>query len=116
MFYIKDAYATVWSVEDKGNYVKGRISTSEKDTRNEGQYINSNWFVTFVGNAKDKALNLSEKDRIKILSGKITNTATGEGNDKKYFTNVTIFDFENLTNPNNNIQLPDDNLEDSLPF
>ena len=25
----------------------------------------------------------------------------GEGNDKKFFTNVTIFDFENMTNPNN---------------
>lgn len=101
MFYVKDTYATVWAVEDKGNFVKGRISTSEKDNREEGKYINSNWFVTFVGKAKDKANVLTERDKIKILSGKVTNTSMGEGNDKKFFTNVTIFDFENMTNPNN---------------
>jgi hypothetical protein len=94
MFQIKDAYATVWSVEDKGTTVKGRISTSEKDKRNEGKYINSNWFVTFVGKAKDKALTLSARDRIKILSGKVANTLFGEGENKKSYLNVTVFDFE----------------------
>lgn len=121
MISFKDAYATVWKTEEKGNVVKGRISTSEKDNRNEGQYINSSWFATFVGKAKDKALSLSEKDRIKILSGKVTNVMLGEGENKKSFLNITIFDFDNLTNPNgfsNNqsdgfYPIPED---DELPF
>lgn len=110
MFIIRDAYATVWSVEDKGNFVRGRISTSEKDK--DGKYINSNWFVTFVGKAKEPALALSTRDRIKIISGKISNTTTGEGKDKKSFVNVVIFDFENLSNSQNE---SNDNFDD-LPF
>ena len=108
MFRIENAFATVWSVEDKGNYVKGRISTSEKNK--EGKYVNSHWFVTFVGKAKEPALALSTKDRIKITSGKISNTTTGEGKDKKSYLNVVIFDFENMSNS----QI--DNQMDDLPF
>jgi len=103
MFYINDAYATVWSVEDKGNYVKGRISTSEKNK--EGKYVNSNWFVTFVGKAKEPALALSRMDRIKIISGKISNTTSGEGKDKKSYLNVVVFDFE-LANQENMQDVP----------
>lgn len=108
MILFNNAYATVWSVEDKGNYVKGRISTSEKDK--DGKYINSNWFVIFVGKAKEPALALSTKDRIKIISGKISNTTTGEGENKKSFVNVVIFDFENLSNSQIDSQM------DDLPF
>jgi hypothetical protein len=123
MFLIDKGYATVWNVEDKGKYVKGRISTSEKDTRNEGKYINSNWFATFVGKAKDKATNLKEKDRISIISAKITNVTTGEGENKKSFVNVTIFDFDtnnnqSYTNKQNN-SAPNYNIDDEddeLPF
>lgn len=112
MILFNNVYATVWSIEDKGNYVKGRISTSEKNK--EGKYINSYWFATFVGKAKEPALALSAKDRIKIASGKISNTTTGEGKDKKSFVNVVIFDFENLSNSQNNFQ-PNESMDD-LPF
>ena len=98
MFIIRDGYATVWSVEDKGNFVRGRISTSEKDK--DGKYVNSNWFVIFVGKAKETALALSTKDRIKIISGKISNTTTGEGKDKKSYLNVVVFDFEPVSQEN----------------
>lgn len=108
-------FATVWSVEDKGNYVQGRISTSEKDNREEGKYINSNWFARFVGNAKEKSLELKERDRIKILSGKITNTMGGEGENRKSYLNVIIFDYELLENTNNNIT-EDNDLDDDIPF
>jgi hypothetical protein len=111
MILFNNIYATVWSVEDKGNYVKGRISTSEKNK--EGEYVNSNWFVTFVGKAKEPALALSTRDRIKIISGKISNTTTGEGKDKKSFVNVVIFDFEKLNTSNNNNATND---MDDLPF
>lgn len=113
MFLIRDAYATVWNVEDKGNYVQGRISTREKDTREEGKYINSNWFVRFVGNAKEKSLLLSEKDRIKILSGKVTNIVGGEGENRRAYLNVVIFDFEPLNYKNNNAA---NNINEELPF
>ena len=93
MFYVKDGYAIVWSVEDKGNYINGRISTSEKDNRT-GEYINSSWFVRFVGKAKEKALTLQERDRIKILSAKITNPLVKLDSGNKYVLNVTIFDFD----------------------
>lgn len=102
MILFNNVYATVWEVEDKGNFVKGRISTSEKNK--EGKYVNSYWFVTFVGKAKESALALSTKDRIKITSGKISNTTTGEGKNKKTYTNVTIFEFENVNNNQDNMQ------------
>lgn len=108
MILFNNVYATVWEIEDKGNFVKGRISTSEKNK--EGKYVNSNWFVIFVGKAKEPALALSTKDRIKITSGKISNTITGEGKNKKSFVNVVIFDFENM----NNSQI--DSQMDDLPF
>jgi len=102
MILFNNVYATVWEVEDKGNFVKGRISTSEKNK--EGKYVNSYWFVTFVGKAKESALALSTKDRIKITSGKISNTTTGDGKNKKTYTNVTIFEFENVNNNQDNMQ------------
>lgn len=111
-------FATVWNVEGKGKYVQGRISTSEKDQ--EGNYINSNWFARFVGKCKDNALDLNERDRIKILSGKITNIVGGEGENKKSYLNVVIFDFE-LLNPNGaSYSKPQENYEeideDEIPF
>ncbi|HHX71220.1 MAG TPA: hypothetical protein GX708_24640 [Gallicola sp.] len=123
MFLIDKGYATVWTVEDKGNFVKGRISTSEKDRREEGKYINSNWFATFVGQAKEKAEHLQERDRIVIKSAKITNTTSGEGENKKSFVNVVIFDFDmndqqGYSKPQNN-SAPNYNVDEDdseLPF
>ena len=50
------------------------ISTSEKDTRNEGKYLYSNWsFVRFVGKAHIYMLeNVKDGDAIFIKSGKMT--------------------------------------------
>lgn len=104
MIYFKDTYATVWSIENKGNFVQGRISTSEKDTKNQGKWINSNWFCKFSMKCKDLALTLHEKSKI-IMSGKVTTYTTGEEGNKKTYTNVTIFDFkvvDNKPTPGNN--------------
>jgi len=119
VFIIRDTFATVWDVEDKGSYVQGRISTSERDTREEGKYINSNWFARFVGKAKEKALSLSTRDRIKILTGKVTNTLIGEGENRRSFLNVTIFDFKPLNNAKHQQSKEPvvvDNEDDDLPF
>lgn len=120
MFFIKDTYATVWQVEDKGNYLGGRISTSEKDQN--GEYVNSNWFVAFFGKAKEKAVGVSERTRIKILSGKVTNVMKGEGENKKSYLNVAIFDFEfsdatpNSSPPKQQPTVEDNYEDDEIPF
>lgn len=120
MFFIKDTYATIWHVEDAGNYVKCRITTSEKNA--EGNYEYSNWFANFIGKAKETALELEQKDKIKILKGKVTNKAFGEQGNKKSYLNVAVFEFEKLdafTNDNNNLDVPPSEQEagdDDLPF
>lgn len=91
MFLIKDAFATVWEWEDKGNFTKVKLGTSEKNKKT-GEYDNSNWFATFVGNAHGKISDVNEKDRIKILSGKIDNKYNKEA--QKSYLNVVVFDFE----------------------
>lgn len=116
---VRDTFATVWNVEEKGNFVQGRISTSEKDQREEGKYINSNWFCRFVGRAKDKAASLKERDRIKILTGKVTNIVSGEGENKKSYLNVVVFDYEMLNSAGytkENVVVQDDIDDDDVPF
>jgi hypothetical protein len=114
MFLIKDTYATVWTTEDKGKFVKGRISTSEKN-KETNKYINSNWNCVFVGKAKDKATSLKEKDRIKILSGKLSTSTT---EDKKTFTNLAIFDFDIVESKNATTTkaASEENEDDNFPF
>lgn len=58
-------YATVWEVKkNEHGFVKGRVSTSEKNK--DGEYVNSNWFATFAKNCSEKAMELKPKDRIII--------------------------------------------------
>jgi len=92
-------YAKVWSVEDKGKYVKTQISTSRKDK--EGNYINSGWFANFVGKSVDMAKQINEKDSIQILAGQIENKKNEDG---KYFTSLTIFEFQFSDNNNSSSQ------------
>lgn len=64
--------ATVWNVEDKGNYSVVKLSTARKN-KDSGEYINSSWsFVRFLGRAHEKVNELSERDRIVILAGSIS--------------------------------------------
>jgi single-stranded DNA-binding protein len=94
-FWIKETYAKVWDVEKKEKYTTLRISTSEKDSREEGKYINSNWFARCVGKANDPASALEKGDKIKITSGKISNESykDKDGNNKSAL-NLVVFDFE----------------------
>ena len=117
-FFIKDAFAIVWSVDKvEEKYVKARIGTSEKDQ--QGQYVNSSWFATFVGKAVAKADSLEPKDRITIHSGKIQNVsvkqseATGQTKATyKNYLNVVIFDF---TKQGEN-KVDEESDEDSAPI
>lgn len=64
--------ATIWEVEDKGNYALVKMSTSRKD-KESGDYINSNWsFVRFVGNAYEGITEVAPKTRIVIKQGAIS--------------------------------------------
>ncbi len=85
----KAVYSKVWSVEDKGKYVKGQISTSRKDK--DGNYLNSSWFVRFVGGCADKARDIDRGTTILITAGSIE---TQKAEDGKIYTNVVIFGFD----------------------
>ena len=115
-FWINDAYATVWSVEDKGKYVNARIGSSDK--KQDGTYENSSWFAKFLGQCKDDATKLQEKDRIKILSSKISNVYNKD--EGKSYLNMVIFKFELLEQSGNSApsQRVEDNSggDDVLPF
>ena len=93
MFFIKNAFATVWHVDKiEEKYAKVRIGTSDK--KQDSSYENSNWFATFVGKAKDKVETLEPKDRITIVTGKVSNV--GKKNEDGSYTNylnVVVFDF-----------------------
>lgn len=92
MIGFNSVYANVFDVEATDKCVKAHLSTSRKDQNDE--YVNSNWFGYFVGRAKDKAENLSDRSRIFIISGAVVNEKfTDKNGDDKYFVAVKIFDF-----------------------
>jgi hypothetical protein len=91
MIFVNDVkYVKVFKVEDKGNYIKAQVNTSEK--KQDGTYENSSWFVTFVGNCKDEAKRIAEGDKITIKKAKLTNVYNKEH--KKSYLNFTVFAFE----------------------
>lgn len=70
MFSAKNVrvYAKVWKVDAFEKYAKVRLGTSRKD-KNSGEYKNSNWFTTFLGeNAMKNIMELNEGDKIVITS------------------------------------------------
>lgn len=89
MIWLNDVKATVFKIEDKGTYVKAQLSTSEK--KQDSTYENSSWFCSFVGNAKEGAKHLSDKDKITITKGKLTNVYNKEAG--KSYLNMTVFEF-----------------------
>lgn len=96
MFWINNAFAKVWSIDSKEKYDDLRISTSEKDSREEGKYINSNWFAHAIGHAHQQIANgeIKEGDRVTIAKGKVSNESyeDKDGN-KKSALRVTILEF-----------------------
>ena len=83
-------FVKTWNVEDKGNFVKAKLQTSEK--KQDGSYENSDWFAAFVGKCVDKAKTLGNGDQITITQGKLTNVYNKEK--KVSYLNMAIFDFE----------------------
>ena len=114
----RDTYMTIWSVEEKNGKYKGRGSTSRKN-KQTNEYQNSNWNLSFVGTAAQKAATLAEKDRIAIKAGdlSIENIFLPENGERKATTLliVTIFDFEKQGQQNTTPKTVNED-SDELPF
>ena len=94
--------ATVWEIEDRGNFANVKISTSRKDKRiTEGSpWVNTNWFSKFVGEAYKKIDQISPKTRIEIVSGTISQEGYIDKDGNKAWpksAQITIFDFSVLS-------------------
>ena len=94
MFWIENAFAKVWKIESKEKYDDLRISTSEKDNREEGKFINSNQFARAIGHAHQQITNgeFKEGDRVKIVKGKVSNETYEKDGEKKSMLRVTILE------------------------
>ena len=92
MGFRNDAYATVWAVENKGNYSVVELSTSHKNKQTDKYETDfSSKFVRFIGTAHEKAANLSPKDRIKLGN---VETTISKSSENKYFTNFLVYSFD----------------------
>ena len=99
MINFNNSYGSVFKVEDKGNYVKADFSTSRKDQN--GEYVNSYWKAIFLGNAKEAAKSLTDRDRIHVTSGGVANEPyTNANGERRSFPSVKIFEFEKLGSNN----------------
>lgn len=81
-----------FNIQKNSNYVDCNLSTTET-TNNNGtiEYKNSSWPTRFVGNALNKALELSDKDSIAIVKGKLENIFVKEKG--KSYLRLVVFDF-----------------------
>lgn len=93
MGFRKDAWASVWSVEEgRGNTMKVRISTSRKKKDSDEYEQDFSGFCTFIGTAKVKAEKLKPKDRIKLGDVDVT-TWYNKEKGVEYVT-YKVFNFE----------------------
>jgi hypothetical protein len=92
---------TVWEVEDKGMLATGKVSSSRKDKRlPEGkQWVNSSWFVKFVGKAYEHVDELARGVRIEVINGVIAQEPYEKDGEKQYpkSPQITIFEFSVLS-------------------
>jgi hypothetical protein len=108
--WIKPTFATVWEITQKTDrYAKVRLGTSRKDK--DGNYINSNWFASFVGNALQKIddLDIGEKTRIVLLNGYVCVDSVQKDGEWKNYTNMAVFDIdlaENFQVPGQRSSIP----------
>lgn len=106
---IKDCKATTWQVEHKEKYSQANLGTSKKDK--DGKWNNMYWRTRFVGEAHQKSFQLTDKSRIRIVSGIIEQSKV---EDKTYY-NLVIFDFDNLDEKTESVTEVDVS-ESELPF
>lgn len=90
---IADTFAKMWSIENKGKYSIVDLSVSRKN-KETGEYETDfrHKFVRFVGNAHAALEGMSGTERIKILSGDVSNHYDAEK--KVTYTNYVVFAIE----------------------
>lgn len=117
MGFRQNAYAKVWSVEDKGKYHSANISISRKD-QETGEYRKEfNGFVRLLGKAHTQAQFLERGDIIKIIGCDVTNRYDKEK--EKNYVNYLVYEFEqssrkeNMSFVEDGSELDDD---ENLPF
>lgn len=96
MGFRQGAFARIWSIEDKGKYYTGNMSTSRKKQDGSGYETDfQDGFVRFVGSAHE-ALNGVEIPKkglaVKLSSCEVTNRY--DPNTKKTYTNYAVFGIE----------------------
>lgn len=94
MGFRQNGYMTVWSTElsKSGNTTRVRLSSSRKNKQTDQYEQDFSGFCTFIGKAHDKAKNLQERDRIKILE---CDVGTNYDKEKKIeYVNYKVYDFE----------------------
>lgn len=123
--FANNRYAKIWRVDNSGKCPKAQISISRKNDDGEYETRFSEW-VVFFGKARDKAADLCENDRIKILNCGVENWFNKE-TDKKYYS-FMVFDYENAGTSESNNTTTEKNVEtkavsgaevnedDDLPF
>lgn len=86
------AYATIWSVEDQGNFTKVQLSTSRKNKETDKYETDFSGFVRFIATAHTLASGLNKMDRIKI--GDCDVTTSYNKDTKVNYTNYALFSFD----------------------
>lgn len=92
------AYATVWTIEDKGTYTKIILSTSRKNKETGKYETDFNDYVSLVGEAHQLARNLKPRDRIRLGNVNCSNWYNKE-KDRKYY-NFVAFSYEPISSYN----------------
>lgn len=93
----RGGYARLWSIEDKGNYSVGRISTSKKRKDSDTWETDfQDGFVRFIGSAHQKVKDLVIPEgkgiSIQITSCDVTTPYNPET--KKSYINYLVFAFD----------------------
>jgi hypothetical protein len=97
-----NSWVKVWKIQTQDKYTRIQCSTQQKK---DGKYTTDfSGYATLVGEAHKKAVNIAERDSIKITNFGLTSSSSNG----KYYTNIIVFDFE--TND------AKDGADDDLPF
>ena len=106
-------YFKVWKIEESNGYIKAQCSTGRKKNKDSADWINSSWWLGFVGNCKDKAKEIKEGDTIITSEFQVENAPDAN---KKYWLTVTVFSFEIQAGQTDNGGFTPVDGEDDLPF
>lgn len=84
-------YFKVWEVKEQNGFIKANCSTGRKKSKDSNEYVNSSWWMNFVGSCKDKAKELKKGDTVIPSEFQVEYT---KGKDDKYWLSVTVFAFD----------------------